>query len=165
MHGTQGPSAGMNHVGLTVGDIDKAIRWYQDTFGLILLVGPLHCDTATAGAARRNEVFGSQWAGMKLAHMLTDNGCGLELFEFVIPKGEPPGNNFQYWKYGASHIAFTVDDFDRTLEMITSTGGRARTQVHDVHGGIFICYCEDPWGNVIEIVSGPYGRLSAATTR
>src|SRR2546429_1710270 len=121
MPGTLGLSTGMNHVGLTVGDIDKAIRWYQDVFGLILLVGPLHCDTTTAGAARRNEVFGSQWAGMKLAHMLTDNGCGLELFEFVTPQGGPPEDNFQYWKYGASHIAFTVDDFDRTLDLITST--------------------------------------------
>jgi len=160
-----GRSAGMNHVGLTVGDVAQAIRWYQDVFGLILLDGPIHCDTTTVGAARRNEVFGSQWADMKLAHMLTDNECGLELFEFVTPKGREPENNFQYWNYGASHIAFTVEDFDRTLELITSTGGRARTQVHDVHGGILICYCEDPWGNVIEIVSRPYAQLSAATAR
>jgi predicted enzyme related to lactoylglutathione lyase len=49
--------------------------------------------------------------------------------------------------------------------MISDSGGRARTEVYDVHGGIFICYCEDPWGNVIELVSRPYAELSAATTK
>ena len=67
------PRAGMNHVGLTVGDIDEAVDWYAKVFGLELLDGPMHCDTTTTGAGRRREVFGDQWGGMKLAHMLTSN--------------------------------------------------------------------------------------------
>jgi len=50
----------MNHVGLTVGDIDEAVDWYAKVFGLELLDGPMHCDTTTTGAGRRREVFGDQ---------------------------------------------------------------------------------------------------------
>jgi catechol 2,3-dioxygenase-like lactoylglutathione lyase family enzyme len=155
----------MNHIGLTVGDIDQAVAWYTEVLGLKLLDGPMCCSRETVGAARRKQVFGDDWGEMKLAHMLTDNGCGLELFEFVTPKGGAREENFAYWSFGASHIAFTVDDFHGVLDQITGSGGRARTEVHDVHGGILICYCEDPWGNVVEIVSRPYAELSAATTR
>jgi catechol 2,3-dioxygenase-like lactoylglutathione lyase family enzyme len=159
------PRAGMNHVGLTVGDIDEAVDWYARVFGLELLDGPMHCDTTTTGAGRRREVFGDQWGGMKLAHMLTSNLCGVELFQFIEPAARRPENSFEFWNFGAHHIAFTVEDFEGTLKMISDSGGRARTEVYDVHGGIFICYCEDPWGNVIEIVSRPYAELSAATTK
>jgi catechol 2,3-dioxygenase-like lactoylglutathione lyase family enzyme len=158
-------AAGMNHVGLTVGDIDAAVRWYTDVFGLRLLDGPMLCDTTTPGADRRREVFGEQWGAMKLAHMLTANSCGVELFQFIEPQAGPPEQNFEYWRFGPHHIAFTVDDFDAALRRICDHGGRARTKVYDVHGETFICYCEDPWGNVLEIVSRSYAELSTATTR
>ena len=156
-------AAGMNHVGLTVGDIDQAVSWYGTVFGLRLLAGPMLCSTTTAGAARRDDVFGHRWQAMKLAHMQAGNSCGLELFQFIEPEGVPRQDNFEYWTFGAHHVAFTVGDIDESLRMITENGGRARTGVYDVHGGSFVCYCEDPWGNVIEIVSKPYAELSAAT--
>jgi predicted enzyme related to lactoylglutathione lyase len=156
--------ASMNHVGLTVGDIDAAVRWYARVFGLRLLDGPMLCDRTTSGAERRRDVFGERWGGMKLAHMLTANDCGLELFQFLEPEAVKPGENFEYWRYGAHHIAFTVDDFDAALGRIRDHGGRTRTEVYDVHGETFVCYCEDPWGNVLEVVSRRYAELSAATT-
>ena len=100
---------------------------------------------------------------MKLAHMLTANSCGLEFFQFLEPQSSKPGENFEYWRFGAHHIAFTVDDFDSTLSRILDGGGRARTEIYDVHDDTLVCYCEDPWGNVLEIVSRPYAALSAAT--
>jgi len=162
---TEARSAGMNHIGLTVGDIDAAVQWYAKVFGLRLLDGPMVCDTTTSGADRRRDVFGERWRGMKLAHMLTANGCGVELFQFLEPEARKPGESFAYWRFGVHHIAFTVDDFDAALGRICDNGGRARTSVYDVHGQTFICYCEDPWGNVLEIVSRSYAELSAATTR
>jgi catechol 2,3-dioxygenase-like lactoylglutathione lyase family enzyme len=129
------------------------------TFGLRLLGEPLHCDLNTAGAARRLDVFGKQWGGMKLAHLESDNGGGIELFEFLEPPVEQPAETFPYWMLGPHHIALTVSDFDATLERLLSTGGKQRSEVHDVHAGARICYCEDPWGNVVEIVSTTYAGL------
>lgn len=153
----------INHVGITVGDIDTAIGWYGDVFGLELLDGPLLCDTTTVGAARRAEVFGPRWRGMKLAHMITANGGGVELFQFIEPEVVVPDEKFAYWQVGPHHLALTVDDFAAVLSRIVETGGVQRTAVYDVHGGSLVCYCEDPWGNVVEIVSTGYRDLSAAT--
>jgi hypothetical protein len=51
------------------------------------------------------------------------------------------------------------------LRRLLDAGGRQRTAVYDVHGGALICYCEDPWGNVVEIVSTTYRDLATATTK
>ena len=58
--------------------------------------GPLHCDLTTAGADRRLDVFGSRWGGMELAHLESDNGGGIELFEFLEPQVEQPTETFPY---------------------------------------------------------------------
>jgi predicted enzyme related to lactoylglutathione lyase len=51
------------------------------------------------------------------------------------------------------------------VERIVAAGGKQRTAIYDVHGGAYICYCEDPWGNVVEVVSVRYRTLSTATTK
>jgi catechol 2,3-dioxygenase-like lactoylglutathione lyase family enzyme len=153
----------VNHVGITVGDINAAIDFYVSALELELVAGPLHCDTTTAGADRRADVFGDRWGGMELAHLITTNEGGVELFQFLEPPVERPEENFRYWRIGPHHVAFTVADVPASVERIVAAGGKQRTAVYDVHAGAFICYCEDPWGNVIEVVSTSYRTLSAAT--
>ena len=154
----------MNHVGVTVGDLDAAVEWYGSVLGLELMDGPMHCSLETVGADRRREVFGEQWGAMRLAHMITSNGTGLELFQFLEPPVVREDDNFTYWRVGPHHVAFTVDDFHGTLAKLVEGGGRQRTADYDVHGGAFIVYCEDPWGNTVELVSVSYRTLSHATT-
>lgn len=153
----------MNHVGVTVPDIETAIEWYVTALGLELLAGPLRCDLTTRGADRRTNVFGQRWRGMKLAHLVTKNGAGLELFEFIDPVVVTPDETFPYNQVGPHHLAFTVDDFDATLRAILENGGVQRSKVFDVNDGELICYCQDPWGNVVEIVSKDYVDLATAT--
>ena len=154
----------MNHVGVTVCDLDAAVEWYGTVLGLELMDGPMHCDLVTAGAERRKEVFGEQWGGMRLAHMITANGTGLELFQFLEPPVLREEETFTYWRVGPHHVAFTITDFHGTLAKLLEAGGRQRTAIYDVHGGALIVYCEDPWGNTIELVSVSYRTLSHATT-
>jgi catechol 2,3-dioxygenase-like lactoylglutathione lyase family enzyme len=154
----------VNHIGITVGNIDEAIQFYCSVLDMELLAGPLHCDTTTAGADRRADVFGARWGAMKLAHLSAANGTGIELFEFLAPVVQTAAEHFPYWMTGPHHVAFTVGDFNATLQRILDNGGAQRTSVYDVHGGALICYCEDPWGNIVEIVSTSYRALSIATT-
>lgn len=153
----------VNHVGVTVPDLDGAVAWYTEVFGLELLDGPMHCDLTTAGAERRLDVFGAGWGAMRLAHLVASNGTGFELFQFLEPSVRRPHDNFAYSNVGPHHVAFTVDDFDATLDRLVQRGGSRRTASYDVHGGARICYCEDPWGNIVELVSTSYRDLSAAT--
>lgn len=155
----------VNHVGVTVSDIDAAVEWYKKVFGLELMAGPMDCSRHTIGAERRRDVFGEQWGAMKLAHLMTSNGAGIELFQFLEPPVESLDDNFTYWRVGPHHVGLTVDDFDGTLRLLLEEGGLQRTEVFDVYGGALIAYCSDPWGNTLEIVSKSYRDLSDATTQ
>jgi predicted enzyme related to lactoylglutathione lyase len=155
----------VNHIGVTVTDIDAAVQWYGTVFGLEVMAGPMNCSVHTIGAERRRQVFGDKWGAMKLAHLMTSNGAGIELFQFVEPPVEALEDNFTYWQVGPHHIGLTVDDFDSTLQRLRDHGGTQRTAVFDVYDGAFIAYCSDPWGNTIELVSKSYRDLADATTQ
>lgn len=146
----------VNHIGVTVGNLDQAIRFYTTVFDLELLVGAETATTQTAGADRRAEVFGARWGGMRLAHLADGNGTGVELFEFLEPAMVYPEEHFDYWRIGLSHLAFTVDDLEATMAALATAGGTVRTGVHEVRPGCRICYCADPWGNAVELSTGTY---------
>jgi catechol 2,3-dioxygenase-like lactoylglutathione lyase family enzyme len=149
----------LNHVGITVADIDAAVRFYTQAFGLRILVAPFDASTETEGADRRFDVFGATWGHMKLAHLVNAEGAGFELFQFVRPPVHVRAEGFDYWNRGISHIALTVDDIEGTVERIERLGGRARTRIHELPSGTRICYCADPWGTAIELVTTSYTGL------
>ena len=153
----------INHIGITVPDIELAVEFYCDVFGMKVLSPPRTHTDATAFASRRKDVFGEQWKGMKLAHLATPSGCGFELFEFLEPSTCRPADAFAYWNIGVSHVCITVDDFDATLDRLTESGGTRCSGVHTVRQGVKICYCQDPWGVVIEVASAPYASIVGVT--
>ena len=146
----------VNHVGVTVGNLDLAIAFYREVFGLRVLVGAEDASTATAGADRRADVFGAHWGGMRIAHLADDNGTGVELFEFIEPAMVFPENHFDYWRIGLSHLAFTVPDLEDTMASLEAHGGAVRTAIHEVLPDCRVCYCKDPWGTPIELSTGTY---------
>jgi predicted enzyme related to lactoylglutathione lyase len=151
----------INHIGITVPDIQAAVRWYCETFDLTVLVEAHTASRRTPGADRRRDVFGSRWGEMKLAHLTNGDGVGFELFEFVEPAVVETDEGFDYWNVGLSHIALTVDDLEAAIERIVAGGGCARTEIHQVASGVRICYCSDPWWTTIELVTGTYTQLVA----
>lgn len=156
--------AGVNHVGVTVGDIDHAVRWYGAVFGLQSLMSPF---TSQDRSDVRMDVFGPRWRRMKSAHLVGPNGVGLELFEPVDPVGEAPAEAFSWWRFGVSHLAFWVEDINATISLVEANGGRRRTGIHQMGRGCDVCYCEDPWGTQIELTTSTYTELvsTLATAR
>ena len=152
--------AGLNHVGITVGDLDAAVRLYTAVFDLEVLMEPQLATLETAAGERRRDVFGPRWGAMRLAHLATrDGGIGIELFEFVEPATVAPEVDFEYWRRGVSHLCFTVADLQRTIDRLVAFGGRQRSKIHTVWPETQICYCEDPWGVVIELSSRDYHHI------
>jgi catechol 2,3-dioxygenase-like lactoylglutathione lyase family enzyme len=148
----------VNHVGVTVGDLDAAITFYSEVFELDVLVGAETANTHTAGADRRADVFGERWQEMKIAHLADSNGTGIELFEFIDPAVVYPEEHFDYWRVGLSHLAFTVPDLEAAIASLEAHGGVARTGIHEVLPDCRVCYCKDPWGNAIELSTGTYSQ-------
>ncbi|ATY11245.1 hypothetical protein CU254_12785 [Amycolatopsis sp. AA4] len=150
-----------NHAGLSVTDLDKAVEWYSGVFGLRLIRGPLTLDVAAPGNEPPADIFGPRWKRARIAHLATANGTGIELFEFEDPAAERRAENFDYWRTGIFHIAFTCPDIEDAARRIEESGGRRRSGFHEVAPGCVVCYCEDPFGNILELVNRSYEQVNA----
>ncbi|AIC16730.1 VOC family protein [Nitrososphaera viennensis] len=155
-----------NHVAISVTDMDVAVAWYRDVMDMTVLLGPVEisASSATTDPALVNvvkNVFGPNIGKFKLCHLSSANGVGVELFQFIEPKGVRRENNFEYWKTGFYHIAVTEPDIEKLAQRIASSGGRQRTGILELapSSGRKICFCEDPFGNVIEIYSHSYEQF------
>lgn len=149
----------INHIGLTVTSLDEALKWYQEILGYKLIFGPLDIvpdDTHFGRMAK--DILGPRLKQGRFAHLGSANGVGLELFEFNDPEAGKSDDNMQYWKNGYFHIAITDANVPRLAKQITENGGKQRTEVWEIfpNSGYQLVYCEDPWGNVIEIYSHSY---------
>jgi len=154
----------MNHVGLTVTDIEEAVGWYQEVLGFTLVMPPIEAkDDGSHFADIISDIFGNNFDSLKIAHLATGDGIGIELFEFSKPKSERPENNFEFWKTGIFHICVTDPEIELLAESISNTGGRQRSKVWKLWPDkpYRVCYCEDPWGNVVEISSHSYEQTWA----
>lgn len=146
--------ARLNHVGLTVNDIDAAVAWYGNVFGLLLVFGPVEI----TGPGRSQVIFGEGFGAAMRAVMSDGDGVALELFQFIEPPTIRRNENFEYWKTGIFHVCFTCPDVPSQLEAVAAAGGRARTEPLEAGRGRLIAYCEDPFGNILELTDRAIGE-------
>lgn len=153
----------INHIGLTVPDIFAAIDWYRDVLGFTHLMGPRVLEAGSEATHETPSIFGPRFRKAYQAHMLAGNGVGLELFQFVEPAVERPADNFEYWKVGVFHLCVTDPDVEGMARRIVEAGGRQRIPVFEFVPGrpYRLVYCEDPWGNVLEVMSHSYTEVFA----
>ena len=150
----------LNHIGITVPDIFAAIDWYQEIFGFSHIMGPRVLQASSAVTHETPSLFGPRFKKAYQAHLLTANGVGLELFQFVDPPVEKPADNLEYWKSGYWHLCFTDPDIEGLAARIVASGGKQRIPVYEFIPGrpYKLVYCEDPFGNVIELFSHHYAE-------
>jgi catechol 2,3-dioxygenase-like lactoylglutathione lyase family enzyme len=142
------------HVGLTVEDLEAAVRWYGAVLGLELLAGPVEVEAGAGHAGRAAaDVFGPAFRRLRQAHLGTIDGAAIELFEFVEPRSRHPADRFDYRRQGCFHFCLVAPDIESAVRRIERGGGRRRTAIWAVAPGspCRFCFCEDPWGNVFEL--------------
>ena len=156
------PVAVINHVGLTTPDIFGTIDWYCSVLGFELIMGPRVLDPGGASAETR-QIYGDRFAKAYQAHLIADNGVGLELFQFVDPPVEPAESEMRYTRPGFFHLCVTVADVGEAIERIVTAGGSKLSDAHAFVPGRpwQNSYCRDPWGNAIELISGSYAEVFA----
>jgi catechol 2,3-dioxygenase-like lactoylglutathione lyase family enzyme len=157
-------SRAVNHIAISVTDIKLAMSWYRDVMGMKVLAEPTLISTQEPASDAHlamlvKEVFGPRLGKFMICHMIAANGPGIELFQFIEPRAVRRDDNFEYWKTGFFHLAITEPDVEGLASMIASTGVKRRTKVLEVAPGKRICFCEDPFGNVIEIYSHSYEQF------
>jgi catechol 2,3-dioxygenase-like lactoylglutathione lyase family enzyme len=157
----------ITHVGLTVPDIHGAVAWYRDVLGFRVLAAPSRVDRSDPIAA---DVFGERFEDMWIAHLASGNGCALELFEFVEPPTVAPADNFTYWVGGFFHICVVDADVEGLARRIADAGGKVRSSRawemfpetrHGQRDPYLTMYCEDPYGNLLELYSHSHEQVFA----
>jgi catechol 2,3-dioxygenase-like lactoylglutathione lyase family enzyme len=151
------------HVGLTVPDLDAAVRWYSEVLGLTVLSSPATVRTGEGyeGAAAA-DVFKADFGEVRIAHLSCGNGVGLELFEFVRPAVEPSREDHRHT--GITHLCFLAPDLEEATERVVQAGGTRLTERswNVLEGQSYrFSFCRDPWGNVIEFHTNSFEQIFA----
>lgn len=147
-----------SHIGLSVPNVAEAVKFYEDVMGWYTIMQPSDVveDDSPIGVMC-TDVFGPGWGSFKIAHMSTGDKIGIELFEF--PNNEKPENNFEFWKTGIFHYCVQDPDIEGLVEKIVAHGGKQRMTIREYYPGdkpYRMVYCEDPFGNLVEIYSHSY---------
>jgi catechol 2,3-dioxygenase-like lactoylglutathione lyase family enzyme len=143
----------ITHVGLSVPDLNRALAWYSHVLGFEAL-GPatsVHAHEGHAGTVAA-DVFGDS-GSFRQAHLTGANGVAIEIFEF---EGNQP-------RPGLFHFCLIAPDVGQTAERIVASGGKRRSRIWEIFRGdpYLTCYCEDPFGNVVELYSHSHERTYA----
>jgi lactoylglutathione lyase family protein len=151
--------AAFSHIGITVPDLERAVDFYVNALGLYLIMGPttIYHDESAIGQMC-DDVFGPGWGSFRIAHLSTSDGIGVELFQF--PDTKPEEIPFEYWRPRVFHVCFQDPDLEGRVKLIEAHGGKQRMrQVRYYYPGekpYRMVYCEDPFGNIIELYSHSY---------
>lgn len=148
-----------SHIGITVPDINHAVRFYQDVMGWYLIMPPSKVlkETGTAIGQMCIDVFGENWEEFEIAHMSTSDGIGIELFSF--PQGKKEAPEFNPFNTGLFHFCVQDPDIEGLTEKIVAYGGKQRMPIREYYPNekpYRMVYVEDPFGIVFEIYSHSY---------
>jgi catechol 2,3-dioxygenase-like lactoylglutathione lyase family enzyme len=156
--------AGIEHVGLTVPDLDQATAFFVDVLGctVVFEAGPFKADDDWM--ARRLNVHPR--AECRLRMLRCGTGPAFELFEYTAPeqRRQAPANS----DVGGHHVAFYVDDMAEAVRRLRERGVRVLDEPTTVgtgpSAGLTFVYFLAPWGLQLELVSYPRGMAYEASS-
>lgn len=150
---------GLAHVGLTVPDIDDAIEWYTSVLGFTHVRGPETIVANEGHGGRQAANLLGEFESMRLAHLVTGNQIGVELFEFESTEGASNPNPTQP---GLFHLCVIDPDVEGLAAHIDEAGGDHYSEVWQIFEDddqYTLTYCRDPYGNLVEIYSHSHERI------
>ena len=149
----------LDHIAITVPDIDEATNFFKKAFeGKIVVEGLTKKDSPIKG--KEAEIrFGMPTGGAVVARRVIkiSNSFNIELFSF---EGTDHQRAAHTYDYGLQHIAVYVDDLQEAANDFLNAGGKlyqSNEFVRAVKAGVAPrygwLYGETPWGTVIEMVT------------
>jgi len=149
---------GVDHVGLTVPDLDAAVIFFADILGAQVLwhIGPVGGD-GDYMAARYGVKAGLR---VRLAMLRCGPSLNVELLQYLTPEGTPPSiEEPSNSDLSVGHLAFLVDDLAAATEHLKTPGVRFYAGPNrDAAGpktGESHQYFLTPWGSSLELIARP----------
>jgi catechol 2,3-dioxygenase-like lactoylglutathione lyase family enzyme len=147
----------LNHVSVTVGDMDEALAFWGDGLGLELI------GRGTVQHAHLDAIVGLPATVIEWAELRVPGGGLIELFRYHRPRGQDGRPPLAPNDRGATHVAFTVADLDALLARLLVAGHPARSAgpveipTGDWSGWRDV-YVESPDGVIVELSEPPAGQ-------
>lgn len=149
---------GIDHVGLTVPDVEAATRFFVDALGAEPLYDTMTRDEPARGSAAVERRLGvvPDAAGRAIRMLALPNGAGIELFEFDGPQRPAATPADLGWQ----HVGVYVDDVDAALDSVEAAGGVLNADPQPLNGPESgrrnrFAYARTPWGSTLELISYP----------
>jgi catechol 2,3-dioxygenase-like lactoylglutathione lyase family enzyme len=121
-----------SHIGLSVPDIDSAVKFYSDVMGWYIIMPPSTVteEMDTAKGLMCIDVFGKGWNEFQIAHLSTAN-IGIELFSFSQGIKEAPP--FSPFNTGLFHFCVQDPNIEELVAKIVAHGGKQRIPIRSYY--------------------------------
>jgi len=153
---------GVNHVGLTVPDLEQATTFLRDGLGARVAYDGLTRDEEPRRGAEVERQLGLPAGAAIVAQRMLQigTGPGLEVFEVETDRRQQPAGLADL---GWGHVALLVDDIEAVTARAVAAGATALSEPHpnsrheDTPGNASV-YLRAPWGSIIELQALPGGH-------
>lgn len=137
---------GVRHAGIVVSDMEESMYFYRDLLGLEVV------NKAVESGSYIDKILGLKGIKVTTVKLVADDGSLVELLYFHSHRKELDRKK-AICETGISHIAFTVEDLEEEYKKLSKEGVRfnASPQISP-DGYAKVTFCEDPDGNLIELV-------------
>jgi methylmalonyl-CoA/ethylmalonyl-CoA epimerase len=122
----------MDHVGISVKDMEKAIAFYRDVIGMEKVLDRFF-DIGL------EEIIGEKGAKARIVHMRLENTM-VELFDYGNPNARSPHPDKSQSDHGLIHIGFMVQDFQKTYETLKNKGVKFLGKPVEIRSGVHVAY-------------------------
>lgn len=152
---------GIQHIGVTVPDLDAATTFFTQGLGAeVAYDGLTPQDEPRQGPEVERQLGLPPGAAIHRQRMFViGQGPGLEVFEISGDQRDAAG----LADFGLNHISLYCDDIEGSLQRLVYAGGEALSEVHgnsrheDTPGNGSV-YVRSPWGMLIELQTIPGGH-------
>jgi catechol 2,3-dioxygenase-like lactoylglutathione lyase family enzyme len=135
----------LEHVGLSVSDLDRSMAFYCDLLGFRVL---RIIDCRPEG--KLGEVTNIPGACARLAHLALGDAI-LELLEYKYPHGRAVPPEYTMADIGFSHICLASEDIMSDYLALKSSGVRFFTEPLEYRPGVRMAYFYGPDGEACEL--------------
>ncbi|MGV3096606.1 MULTISPECIES: VOC family protein [Staphylococcus] len=152
---------GINHIGLTVLDIDEATTFLKEAFGAKIAYDALTYDDEPREGVEVERMLGLT-KGAKIVRqrmIVIGNGPNIEMFEVKSNHQKDP---LKLEDLGYHHISFMVDEIEAVLDNAIRAGAEPLSETHDNSTyedskGSKSVYVKAPFNALIELQTIPNG--------
>jgi lactoylglutathione lyase/glyoxylase I family protein len=138
---------GIHHPGITTGNLDRLMPFYQDLLGFQQVSG-FGWEAGSEMSAFAGQIIGITSSTAR-AILLRAGNAFLEIFEYQTPASTRIDDR-SLSQHGFAHLCFDSDDVIADHARLCAAGVMFNAPPMDV-GPMRLCFCRDPDGNLVEL--------------